>query len=287
MNHDIDQMHFLVLHIGEARCMGNWNYKNVCSPFTRIYYVTKGHAQIAYPDQIQELRPGYMYIVPAFTTHSYICKEEFCHYYIHIYNESDHNLLEDWKLPSEIQATPDTIRIIKRLHELCPNMELLQYEPYSYDNNPSLTQNILKNKQRNLYARVESRGIIFQLLAGFLHTAYPKEYIQDKRIAKVLSYIRTHLGDKPDLNALADCSCLSKDHLIRIFKREMKTTPLDYINKKKMEKAQLRLVTETAPIKEIAYRLGFDDQAYFNRIFKKTTGLTPLHYRKAYQEQTP
>lgn len=34
-------------------------------------------------------------------------------------------------------------------------------------------------------------------------------------------------------------------------------------------KAQLRLVTELTPIKEIAYQLGFEDQAYFNRIFKK------------------
>ena len=61
----------------------------------------------------------------------------------------------------------------------------------------------------------------------------------------------------------------------------MKITPLLYINKKRIEKAQLRLVTETTPIKEIAYQLGFEDQTYFNRIFKKSTGMTPTNYRKA------
>ncbi len=283
MNNDIDQMHFLVLHIGEARCKSNWNYKQVCSPFTRIYYVPHGHAQIEISGKTMDLRPGHLYIIPPFTLHNNICKEEFHHFYIHIYNESAHDILEDWNLPFEIQATDRTAYDIKRLYELCPGMELQEYEPCSYDNRTNLSKNILKNKQRNLAVRVESRGLIYQLMSGFLHTAQPKQYIKDERITKVLGYIRTHLGEKPNIENLADLSCLSKDHLIRIFKREMNTTPLNYINKKKIEKAQLRLVTETATIKEIAYQLGFDDPAYFNRIFKKTTGITPMEYRKKNQ----
>ncbi len=163
MNDDIDQMHFLLLHIREACHKGDWNYKNVCSPFTRIYYVTKGRAQVELPGRTQDLHPDFMYVIPAFTAHSYVCRGEFSHYCIHVY----------------------------------------------------------------------------------------------------------------------------KDCLIRIFKREMKMTPLRYINKKKMEKAQLRLTTESTPVKEMAYRIGFEDQAYFNRIFKRTTGQTPMNYRKSYHGQTP
>ena len=281
MNYDIDQMHIIVLHIGEAFCQSNWNYKNICSPFTRIYYVTKGHAQIELPNKTQNLQPGFMYIIPAFTLHSYICHEDFFHYYIHIYNESDHDILEDWILPTEIKAENGTLTNIQKLHKLCPGMELVQINPKFYDNNPSLNQNILKNKHRQLYARVESRGITYQLLSQFLREAQPKQYVGDERILRVLEHIRMHLNDRPDLKILADLSCLSKDHFIRLFKKEMKITPLLYINKKRIEKAQLRLVTETTPIKEIAYQLGFEDQTYFNRIFKKSTGMTPTNYRKA------
>ncbi len=281
MNNDIDHMLFLVLHIGEAHCGTNWNYKNICSPFTRMYYVMGGHAQIVLPDKRQDLRPGFMYIIPAFTPHSYVCREEFHHYYIHIYNEYGHDMLEDWNLPAEIEPENTILSRIRKLHALCPGMELTQTDPQYYDNSSSLTRNILKNKQRDLYARVESRGIIYQLLAQFLQGATPKRYVADKRITKILEYIRNHLNTSPDLDALASFSCLSKDHLIRIFKREMKMTPAAYINKKRMEKAQLRLVTETTPIKEIAYQLGFEDQTYFNRVFKRKTGQTPLDYRKA------
>ncbi len=284
MNNDIDQMHFLVLHIGEAYCLNNWNYKNICSPFTRMYYVTEGHAQIVLPDKTQDLYPDFMYIVPAFTPHSYICREEFRHYYIHIYNESGHDILEDWILPTEIKAEKGILSRIKKLHELCPEMELTQTDPKFYDNNSTLNKNILKNKQRELYARVESRGIIYQLLAQFLHLAQPKQYVRDERITKTLEYIRMNLNSHPDLDALAAVSCLSKDHLIRLFKKEINMTPLAYINKKRIENAQLKLVTETTPIKEIAYQLGFEDQTYFNRMFKKMTGLTPMNYRKSFHD---
>lgn len=48
----------------------------------------------------------------------------------------------------------------------------------------------------------------------------------------------------------------------------MKTTPLQYIVKKKIEKAQLLLITKDLAIKEIAYTLGYDNYSYFIKLFK-------------------
>lgn len=59
--------------------------------------------------------------------------------------------------------------------------------------------------------------------------------------------------------------------------------PLKYINQKKIEKAQLILVTDSLTVKEVTYRLAFEDYSYFNRLFKKVTGLTPQQYRYSYQ----
>ena len=84
------------------------------------------------------------------------------------------------------------------------------------------------------------------------------------------------------MKSLVDISCMSKDHFIRIFKREMYMTPINYVMKKKIERAQLKLITENTEVKEIAYQLGFENQGYFNRVFKRFTGLTPLAYRRSY-----
>ncbi len=279
---NIDQMHHLVVNIGKAYCNADWNYRDVNSPFTRIYYVCHGRARIETLGNVTELMPGRLYIIPAFTRHSCYCDGEFTHYYIHIYNDGDYDILEDLDLPVECEGRSDTEESIKRIMELAPGMELAHYEPTSYDNQQTLSTNIRKNKMRNLSARIESRGLIYMLLSAFIQRAQYKHYVKDDRIVRAIDYIRTHLSEKIDLQQLGDVSCLSKDHLVRLFKKEMNTTPICYVNDKKIERAQIRLITETKSIRQIAYELGFDDQPYFNRLFKKTTGVTPLNYRRTF-----
>ena len=286
MTQSIDQLHLLILNVGLAIHNADWNWKNVNSPFTRLYYVTEGAARILLPTGIQELKPDHLYLVPSFTTHSYLCDTHFVHYYLHIYedHQSESSILEDFSFPTEIPAGDLELPLIKRLCGINPTMQLPQSDPTSYDNNPTLIKNIIKNKQRTFCDKVESRGIVYQLMARFLKDAQPKTEINDDRIQKVLSYIRKNIYKTIDIDSLAAISCLSKDHFIRLFKKEINNTPLQYINQKKIEKAQLILITDSMPVKNISYLLAYEDHSYFNRLFKKLTGVTPQQYRDRYKK---
>ena len=284
MNLQVEQMHPLVLNVGLAVHNADWNWKNVNSPFTRLYYVTEGSAQIELPDGTYTLSPKHMYFIPAFTIHTNICDSKFVHYYLHIYEDhySDNYWLDHWKLPVEIEATDLDLSLFKRLCEINLHMTLQKSDPSTYDNNPTLMQNLIKNRQRAFCDKVESRGIVFQLLSHFLKHGQPKIETEDNRISRSVLYIRKHLNETIELEKLAEISCLSKDHFIRLFKKELGTTPLQYINQKKIEKAQLLLITENLAVKEIAFQLAFEDYSYFNRLFKKITGVTPQEYRRLY-----
>ena len=286
MTQSIDQLHLLILNVGLAIHNADWNWRNVNSPFTRLYYVTEGAARILLPTGIQELKPDHLYLVPSFTTHSYLCDTHFVHYYLHIYedHQSESSILEDFSFPTEIPAGDLELPLIKRLCGINPTMQLPQSDPTSYDNNPTLIKNIIKNKQRTFCDKVESRGIVYQLMARFLKDAQPKTEINDDRIQKVLSYIRKNIYKTIDIDSLAAISCLSKDHFIRLFKKEINNTPLQYINQKKIEKAQLILITDSMPVKNISYLLAYEDPSYFNRLFKKLTGVTPQQYRDRYKK---
>jgi transcriptional regulator len=286
MTQSIDQLHLLILNVGLAIHNADWNWRNVNSPFTRLYYVTEGAARILLPTGIQELKPDHLYLVPSFTTHSYLCDTHFVHYYLHIYedHQSESSILEDFSFPTEIPAGDLEPPLIKRLCGINPTMQLPQSDPTSYDNNPTLIKNIIKNKQRTFCDKVESRGIVYQLMARFLKDAQPKAEINDDRIQKVLSYIRKNIYKTIDIDSLAAISCLSKDHFIRLFKKEVNNTPLQYINQKKIEKAQLILITDSMPVKNISYLLAYEDHSYFNRLFKKLTGVTPQQYRDRYKK---
>ena len=286
MTQSIDQLHLLILNVGLAIHNADWNWKNVSSPFTRLYYVTEGTARIILPSGVQELLPNHLYLIPSFTTHSYLCDTHFVHYYLHIYedHQSESSILEDFSFPTEIPAGDLELPLIKRLCGINPTMQLPQSDPTSYDNNPTLIKNIIKNKQRTFCDKVESRGIVYQLMARFLKDAQPKTEINDDRIQKVLSYIRKNIYKTIDIDSLAAISCLSKDHFIRLFKKEINNTPLQYINQKKIEKAQLILITDSMPVKNISYLLAYEDHSYFNRLFKKLTGVTPQQYRDRYKK---
>jgi len=106
-NLSVDQLHLLTLNVGYAQHNGGWNWKNVRSPFARLYYVTEGSAQINIGTEFYTLTPRHLYFVPAFTEHSYVCDSLFSHYYIHIYEDQQDGtgLLDEWTFPVEVEAS--------------------------------------------------------------------------------------------------------------------------------------------------------------------------------------
>ena len=282
MNFSVDQLHLFTLNVGYCHHNGDWNWKNVRSPFSRLYYVTEGTAQVEMPSGRYTLKPGYLYFIPAFTIHHNICDSEFVHYYIHIYEEQkdDMYILDELDMPVEVKAEGIDIELMKRLCYINPFMKLPASNPDVYDNHQTLVNNFQLNLRRVFCDKVESRGILFILISRFLKYAKPKVEVQDDRIHQTLTFIRKNLDSPLDINMLAENACMSKDHFIRIFKRETGETPNTYITIRKMEKAELMLVTTDQQVKTIATSLGYDDQSYFNRLFKKNTGVTPQQYRE-------
>jgi AraC-like DNA-binding protein len=285
MEFTIDQWHPSLLNVGLAIHNADWNWKNVSSPFTRLFYVKDGNAQVVLPEGTFTLQADHLYCIPAFTIHSYICRSHFELYYLHIYEDRQRSceLLRLWEFPFEIGPYPMYRDLFERLCHINPQMMLKQSNPAAYDNNSTLIQSLHRNKQRTMWNRIESRGIVYQLVANFLSCAKPRVYSKDKRIDEAIVHIRQHIYDDVSLDQLASIACLSKDHFIRLFKQEMGITPQKYINQKKMEQAQLLLVTGDSAVKNIAYDLGIEDYSYFNRLFKKHTGTTPQKYRDSYR----
>lgn len=284
MNYPIDKLRLLTLNVGLANHYGDWNWKNVRSPFARLYYVTEGTAQVEMSSCVYTLKPNHLYFIPAYTTHSYICDSKFSHYYIHIYEDqqSETSMFDKWDFPVEVSANDTDLGLVKRLCEINPFLKLPQSNPDAYDNHQTLISNLELNRRRPFCDKVESRGILFILMSRFLKYATPKTDVRDDRIQMSLTYIRKNIGSRLNIEQLADKACMSKDHYIRVFKNETGETPNAYITKRKMEKAELTLLTTDLPVKSIADLLGYDDYSYFNRIFRKNSGMTPLQYRASH-----
>lgn len=279
---NIDSFHPLILNVGKAVHDSDWNWSNVCSAFARIYYVVQGEAAITVNGQTHSLRPGHLYLIPPFTTHSTACNGRFIHYYIHVYEEefTDNNIFEELELPFEVPMQPHDGYLFERLVQLNPAIPLPASDPHTYDNSKTLFHNILQRKMRSDELKMESRGLIYQLFSRFLQKATAKSAFRDERITRAIHYIMNHLSDPINLKTLAAEACVSPEYLIRLFKNTTGTTPVQYITRKRIEKAQHLLSTTNIPIKHISYSLGFNDSGYFLYVFKRALGVTPLKYRE-------
>jgi AraC-like DNA-binding protein len=256
----------------------DWNWKDVNSPFARIYMVESGSAKVILPDGAHIIQPGHLYLIPPSVTHAYESDDIFIIYYFLVYNEYD--IFDRFDFPFEVDAGELDVLLVKRLLAINPGIELKHPDPKTYDNLSTLLQNIMaKSNQKSFIFELETNWILNLLFSRFLYKATPKQEITDTRIKKVLRYIRENINSKLSVNDLADMCSLNSDYFTRLFKKELQCTPMQYIIRKKIEKAQLILASSENSIKNIAYDLSFDNVAYFHNSFKKVTGLSPSAYK--------
>lgn len=107
-----------------------------------------------------------------------------------------------------------------------------------------------------------------------------KEKAIPAQLRRAIGYIARHYSEPLRLDGLAEYCSLSKQQLIRQFKRHMNTTPMGYLTDYRLARAKELLFNQPQlSVKEIAAELGFENQQYFARVFAKHNGETPTHYR--------
>ncbi|MGP0586020.1 bifunctional transcriptional activator/DNA repair enzyme AdaA [Paenibacillus timonensis] len=100
-------------------------------------------------------------------------------------------------------------------------------------------------------------------------------------VGQIADYIDRHYEEKLTLELLADMCHGSPYHLQRTFKRVMQMTPVEYIQRRRIEAAKRALLHSQRTVADIALEVGIGSSAYFITLFKKTTGTTPNEYRNS------
>jgi AraC-like DNA-binding protein len=105
----------------------------------------------------------------------------------------------------------------------------------------------------------------------------------DKRISIIEEKISSNFQKRWKTEELAGIVNLSKSRFEKLFKQELKISPMQFIKHLRHEKAKELLKTTLLTVKEIGFAVGINDQSGFVRDFKKKYGLTPTEYRKSFK----
>jgi len=73
---------------------------------------------------------------------------------------------------------------------------------------------------------------------------------------------------------------LKVPHFFRCFQKAMGSTPINFLRRERISQANRRLVESPDSVREIAEQVGYSDQFYFSRDFKRYTGMSPTRFRK-------
>ena len=101
-----------------------------------------------------------------------------------------------------------------------------------------------------------------------------------KEIAEVVQFVQKNYQKDISLQQAAELVQISTNYLSSLFKKELQLGFVEYVNQVRIEKAKDMLLNTYQRTYEIAQNVGFADESYFSRTFKKLTGLRPNEFRK-------
>ena len=279
---------FSLLNADKVNLNKSWNYKNVISPFYRLYLIDNGSGVLSNPDQSLILEKGFLYLIPSFTLVNHTCPSRLSQYYIHFIEDTPDgsSMFSHSRKLMKVKATRADLDCFRRLLWLNPGRDLRKSDnPQVYEKTSVLKSFREINAQLPLSTVIETQGLIQVLLSRFLSNELYHSGKNDpipSAILESMSYILTHLATTITVEELAGHANLSTDYFSKSFCRHTGLRPLQYIHQKRIERARFLILTTHLSFTAIAAETGFESLSYFTRVFKATTGQAPGTYRKTH-----
>lgn len=104
--------------------------------------------------------------------------------------------------------------------------------------------------------------------------------IQKKLLINILNFIDDNLYSNISINDLANVFHYNKDYIMRLFKKELKLTIIEYIQKKRIYHSLYYIENTSDSMLKISIKCGFHSQEYFTELFKRIIGISPRKFRK-------
>ena len=255
----------------ETELPAGWTLQPHSHDFFHLAYVCSGHL-IFHADGVDyPLSDGSAILLPPGV--------------VHAIPEDTHNLCTQYEvmfsiLDPELQFLLNTKKVLV-LHGASHLENLFSYIRTHYNSVDSLCASCVDSFLCT---------ILFSLLAGKTNSEFEfARYVDSSGYSTLVQSIICHVeeasSEKYDLSSLALSLGFNKNYLCTVFRRETGITISEYINYHRIRKMLITLqyngYNKEAPIHDLADKFGYANASYFNRVFKKYTGMTPTEFINA------
>lgn len=117
--------------------------------------------------------------------------------------------------------------------------------------------------------------------AGFIIFKGQKQH-DDEMVKEAQAFIESNAQDKLSVENLSSRFSVSRRNFDRRFIKATGNTPLEYVQRVKIERAKKAIETSRRTISEVMYEVGYSDVKAFREVFRRITGISPMEYRNKY-----
>jgi YesN/AraC family two-component response regulator len=148
-----------------------------------------------------------------------------------------------------------------------------------------LSLNDVKRLEQHAAVTLQSKDILSEdeIIASLHRSLFGDDTLppQTSALAKrAIAYLHQNYARPLARWEIAEGIGVSEDYLSRVFNRELGISPWDYLNRYRISRAKELLRVTYDSISRVGRRVGFSDPAYFSRVFRRTTGMSPRAYRE-------
>ncbi|SHO48385.1 AraC family transcriptional regulator [Anaerocolumna xylanovorans] len=125
-------------------------------------------------------------------------------------------------------------------------------------------------------ARTMFQQLIIEIMQS--RNKQSQSYGTSLKVEKIIQYMHQNINARITLPELSKLVHMTPAYMSRTFKDTTGYTIIEYFNKLKIDKSKELLIEGNKKVKEVAQELGFADEFYFSRMFKKSEGITPSQF---------
>lgn len=281
MKTELESVNICILNAGFARISQEWRGSGLSSPFARLYYIKEGKGQLHLHNEVLDMKPGYMYLVPSFMSHSVECSAGFSFYYLFVYERygEQTDIFDIYSFPYEVEANHAIDLLFEHYCNYYPELNLPYEETEKFYSHPAYQEYVVRYTRMDRFEKMQLQGFVWIVGSFFMKYARKKLSELDSRLLKVIAFIKDNVRSEITLEKLADIACVTKSHLGRMFRESIGITPLQFVLRTRIQLAQRLLITSSHSVNWISSEVGFNDDSYFVRQFRQKVGFTPQDYR--------
>jgi AraC-like DNA-binding protein len=231
-------------------------------------YCTRGGGWCELAGHFHGVKPGEMLVLPPEIGHAYGANESqpWTIYWFH----AKGRLLGEFLRELDVTADHPVVRIGHDARLLALFEEIIDVVQHGY------------TTLQLLYASQTLAHLIAAMIRD--HRSARQEHPNaHQKIAHTIAYMKQHLNQSLQLDALAALASLSRSRYVDLFRQQTGYAPIDYFIRLRMHRACQMLDNTDSSIKNVAAELGYEDPLYFTRLFRSVNEMTPTEYRRMHK----